>query len=255
MPPAAFLACLLLLLSLAAPLRAEPPTLTVFAAASLQESLDEVARLWSARSGQPVVVSYAASPALARQIGQGAPADLFVSADEDWMDHLQQRGLVDAATRFVLVRNRLVLVGPKSAASPVRPLQRGQLRAALGPSGRLALAQTDIVPAGRYARQALESLQLWPEVADRLVEVDNVRAALSFVARGEAPLGIVYATDARAEPTVRVLAHISADRHAPIVYPVARVAGADAAVADGFLRFLAGPEARDVFVDAGFELP
>lgn len=255
MPPAAFLSCLLVLLSLAAPVRAQPPTLTVFAAASLQESLDRVAKLWSAHSGQPVVVAYAASSALARQIEQGAPADVFVSADEEWMDYLQQRGHVDAATRFPLVRNRLVLVGPKTAAPPAQPLQQGRLRAALGRSGRLALAQTDFVPAGRYARQALESLQLWPEVAGRLAEADNVRTALAFVARGEAPLGVVYATDARAEPKVRVLAHVPADRHAPIVYPVARIVRADAAVADGFLRFLVGPEARDVFVDAGFELP
>ena len=121
--------------------------------------------------------------------------------------------------------------------------------------GMSGLRDCDVVPAGRYARQALESLQLWPEVADRLAEADNVRAALAFVARGEAPLGIVYATDARAEPKVRVLAEIPADRHVPVVYPVARIVGGDASRADGFLRFLTGPEARDMFVDAGFERP
>lgn len=255
MPPAALLSCLLALTLCALPARAAvPQRLTVFAAASLQESLDAAAKLWTGRSGQPVVVSYAGSSALARQIEQGAPADVFVSADLAWMDHLQERGLIDPATRSLLARNRLVLVAPSSSAAAVS-LRAGELRAALGTDGRLALAQTAGVPAGRYARQALQSLGLWNEVRDRLAESDNVRAALAYVARGEAPLGIVYATDAQAEAKVRVLARIPPEHHEPIVYPMARVASADAAHADGFLHFLAGPEARAVFARAGFETP
>lgn len=255
MPPAALVSFLLALSLCATTACAEAPRrLTVFAAASLQESLDAAAKLWTGRSGQPVVVSYAGSAALARQIEQGAPADLFVSADLEWMDHLQARGLVDPATRSLLARNRLVLVAPASSSASVS-LRSGQLRAALGPDGRLALAEPGGVPAGRYARQALQSLGLWDEVRDRLAESDNVRAALAHVARGEAPLGIVYATDAKAEPKVRVLAPIPPEHHAPILYPMARVAAAEAAHADGFLRFLAGPEARAVFARAGFEAP
>lgn len=255
MPPAALLSCLLALTLCGLPARAAvPQRLTVFAAASLQESLDAAAKLWTGRSGQPVVVSYAGSSALARQIEQGAPADVFVSADLAWMDHLQERGLIDPATRSLLARNRLVLVAPSSSAAAVS-LRAGELRAALGTDGRLALAQTAGVPAGRYARQALQSLGLWNEVRDRLAESDNVRAALAYVARGEAPLGIVYATDAQAEAKVRVLARIPPEHHETIVYPMARVASADAAHADGFLHFLAGPEARAVFARAGFETP
>lgn len=229
--------------------------ITVFAAASLQESLDEVGRLWTLRSGQPVVLSYAGSSALARQIEQGAPAQVFVAADQEWMDHLEQRGLVDTASRTDLLRNRLVVVAPGSDGIESLALVRGALPAALGPRGRLAIAETEAVPAGRYARQALVELGLWDEVADRLAQGDNVRASLAFVARGEAPLGIVYATDARAEPKVRVVAEIPASSHAPIVYPVARVAGAGSAVVDGFLHFLQGPEARAVFERAGFTTP
>lgn len=228
---------------------------TVFAAASLQEGLDEVGRLWTSRSGQRVVVSYAASSALARQIEQGAPAQVFVSADEEWMDYLAARQLIDTASRIDLVRNRLVVVGRAADGPDPLNLVPGALTAALGPQGRLAIAETQSVPAGRYAQQALESLGLWGEVSGRLAQGDNVRAALAFVARGEAPLGIVYASDAHAEPKVRVLARFPPESHAPIVYPAARVAGADAAAVDGFLQFLAGAEARVVFQRAGFERP
>jgi molybdate transport system substrate-binding protein len=227
--------------------------LTVFAAASLQESLDTIAGLWTERSGQTVVISYAASSALARQIEQGAPADVFVSADLEWMDYLQARRRIDPATRVALVRNRLVVIAPAATGPATLALAANDLRAALGPKGRLALAETTGVPAGRYARQSLEALRLWDAIAGRLAEADNVRAAMAFVARGEAPLGIVYATDAKAEPRVRVVAEIPAASHAAIVYPAARVVPAQAAQADGFLRFLSGPEARAVFERAGFE--
>lgn len=229
--------------------------LTVFAAASLQEGLDELAAGWNVRSGQRVVVSYGGSATLARQIGQGAPADVFVSADQAWMDDLEERGLVAAGSRFDLAGNALVLVAPAADAAPVDLAVPGALAARLGEQGPLAVAEVDTVPAGRYARQALLATGHWDEVAGRLSQSDNVRAALNFVARGEAPLGIVYATDAMAEPRVVVVARFDPGGHAPIVYPVARLASAPAARADGFLAWLRGPEARAILQRHGFGEP
>lgn len=237
----------------AAATAAERP-LTVFAAASLQDGLDAALAGWSARGGRRVVVSYAASSALARQIEQGAPADLFVSADQAWMDYLETRGRVLPGSRADLVGNTLVVVAPGDAAMRALPPDAAAWRAALGAGGRLAIAETTTVPAGRYGRQSLEALGLWPVVRDRLAQADNVRAALAFVARGEAPLGIVYATDARAEPRVRVVAALPARSHAPITYPAARVAAGDRAAA-GLLDYLRGPEARARFAAAGFTVP
>lgn len=247
----------LLWCSLVLPAQAQPPAkLTVFAAASLQEGMDEVAALWTRRSGQRVVVSYAGSPALARQIEQGAPADVFVSADVDWMDALQRQRRIVARTRFELAGNRLVLVAPASSRQPALALStRTPLARLLGPQGRLAVADTATVPAGRYVRQALQHLGLWPQVEDRLAESDSVRMALAYVARGEAPLGIVYATDAKAEPRVRVLAVFAASMHAPIRYPVAAVGDRGATRSAGFLAFLRGAEARAVFLRHGFTAP
>ncbi|KAB8314244.1 molybdate ABC transporter substrate-binding protein [Tolypothrix campylonemoides VB511288] len=227
--------------------------LTVFAAASLKESLDAAAAAYERETGTPVRVSYAASSALARQIEQRAPADVFVSADLEWMDWLQRRALVDATTRRDLLGNTLVLVAP--AASRTRPvtLSRGvDLSRVLGPDGRLALALTASVPAGKYARAALESLGAWSAVQPRVVEGENVRAALLLVARGEAALGAVYATDARAEPRVRVVATFPAGSHPPIVYPAARVAASTHPDAAAFVRWLRGPTARALFVARGF---
>ncbi len=248
------LALFLPLAAQGAPSPPPPPPITVFAAASLQESLDEVVRLWTERSHQLIVVSYAASSALARQIEQGAPVQVFFSADLEWMDYLQTRDLIVPGTRQNIVRNRLVLVAPTASGSGEVALTSEGLSTALG-NGRLAVAETVSVPAGRYARQALVAMELWDGVAERTAEADNVRAALAFVARGEAPLGIVYITDAKAEPKVRVVAEIPSTQHAPIVYPVARLASAEAVQAEGFLDFLAGPEARAVFDRAGFEAP
>jgi molybdate transport system substrate-binding protein len=233
-----------------------PPSITVFAAASLKESLDTVAHDWTARSGQRVVVSYGATSALARQVEQGAPAAVFVSADAQWMDWLAARKLVDPASRFDLVGNRLVVVAP--ATSPLRTLEARDPAAwvkALGADGRLAIADIDTVPAGRYARQSLQALRAWPGVRDRLAPAENVRAALAFVARGEASLGVVYATDAQAEPRVRIVARLSDDTHARIVYPTARVATVDAATTAGFLGYLRSAQARAVFRRAGFTTP
>ena len=241
-------------LSAAAPAKPAPEPILVFAAASLQGSLDEVAAAWTRRSGQVVKISYAGSSALARQIVQGAPADVFVSADAQWMDTLQAQGAIDPATRFDLVGNRLVLVAPADGGPRAVALDRRGLTQALG-DGRLAMAETTAVPAGRYGRAALTALGLWPTVSAHLAESDNVRGALAFVARGEAPLGIVYATDAQAEPRVRVVATFPARTHPRIVYPAARVRTADSGRSTGFLDWLRGREAQRAFARAGFAAP
>jgi molybdate transport system substrate-binding protein len=247
-------ACLLLLTAFPALAQTPaPPTVTVFAAASLKESLDAVAVQWQARSGQKVLVSYAASSALAKQIEQGAPADIYISADGEWMDYLAGKKLVDPASRFNLVGNQLVMIAP--ADSPVKKLRldANSLHGALG-DARLAVAETSSVPAGRYAKQSLEHLKLWPVVESHLASAENVRAAMAFVARGECPLGIVYATDALAEPKVRVVASFPASSHEAIIYPAARTAASDPAVSRGFLAFLKGSQARAIFRRAGFSL-
>ncbi|RXR02008.1 molybdate ABC transporter substrate-binding protein [Pseudoxanthomonas composti] len=227
---------------------AEP--ITVFAAASLKESMDAAATQYEQRTGTPVRVSYAASSALARQIEQGAPADVFFSADLEWMDYLAQRGRVDTASRHNLLGNTLVVVAPKSSKTSVDLRKAGSLKTALG-SGRLAMGQVSSVPAGKYGKAALESLQLWDGVSTQLAESDSVRAALLLVSRGEAPLGIVYGSDAKADPKVRVVATFPADSHPPIVYPVAALKGAQPG-AEAFVRWLISPAARPIFIQRGF---
>lgn len=225
--------------------------LTVFAAASLKEALDEAAAAYRKQTGVPVRVSYAASSALARQIEQGAPADVFFSADLEWMDYLQQRNRLDVATRRSLLGNRLVLIAPRASKAQVDLKRPATLLAALG-DGRLAVGQTRTVPAGKYAKASLESLSLWNGVRPRLAESESVRAALMLVARGETPLGIVYASDAKAEPGVRVVATFPEDSHPPIVYPVAALRGARAAQAARFVQWLASPAADALFTKRGF---
>ena len=225
--------------------------LTVFAAASLKEALDEAAAAYRKQTGVPVRVSYAASSALARQIEQGAPADVFFSADLEWMDYLQQRNRLDVATRRSLLGNRLVLIAPRASKAQVDLRRPATLLAALG-DGRLAVGQTRTVPAGKYAKASLESLSLWSGVRPRLAESESVRAALMLVARGETPLGIVYASDAKSEPDVRVVATFPEDSHPPIVYPVAALRGARAAQATRFVQWLASPAADALFTKRGF---
>jgi molybdate transport system substrate-binding protein len=218
----------------------------VLAAASLQEAMSEAADAWT-RGGHPApVLSFAGSSALARQIEQGAPADLFVSADEEWMDTLDRQGLLRPDTRADLLGNRLVLIAPKGSTA--------QSLADLG-DGRLALADTDAVPAGKYAKAALENLGQWQGVADRIAPAENVRAALVLVERGEAPLGIVYATDAMASEKVRVVLTFPAESHPPIRYPIAILATSSDPDAAAFLAFLASPEARRIFARHGFQEP
>lgn len=252
------LARLLLVLALAltaAPAFAAAP-LTVFAAASLKETLDEAGAAYARRHGTAVRTSYAATSALARQIEDGAPADVFISADLDWMDTLQAKRLVDARTRRDAAGNALVLVAPADSKATPLVLKRGvDLRPALGPDGRIALALTASVPAGRYGKAALESLGAWPGVQARVVEAENVRAALQLVARGEASLGIVYATDAQAEPGVRVLARFPSSTHPRIVYPAARVTASVHPQAAAFVKWLRSREAQAIFRRHGFLPP
>jgi molybdate transport system substrate-binding protein len=247
-----------IVLSLAAAASAAPPTdrpLTVFAAASLKESMDEAANAYEKSTGQPVRVSYAGSSALARQIEQGAPADVFISADLDWMDELQGKGLVDTATRGNLLGNTLVLVAPKDRRAKPLVLRHGSdLRPLLGDDGRIALALVDSVPAGKYAKAAFSSLGMWDALQPRVAEAENVRAALLLVARGETPLGVVYGSDARAEPRVRVVATFPEESHPPIVYPVARIKASTHPQAAVFVRWLGTPAASAIFRRHGFSV-
>jgi len=229
--------------------RQGPPI--VLAAASLQESLQAAAQAWAAKGHAVPVLSFAASPALARQVEAGAPADVFVSADEEWMDTLQGKGLLRPGSRADLLGNTLVLIAPAASTSRIAIAPGFPLAKALG-NGRLALADPTGVPAGRYAKAALESLGVWNAVSDRIVSGDSVRAALSLVARGEAPFGIVYATDALAENKVRVVAAFPPSTHAPIVYPLAILKASRSADAEPLRAFLLSPEAAAIFRRHGF---
>lgn len=226
--------------------------LTVFAAASLTNALNEIGKAYTARTGQPVRFSFASSGVVARQIEAGAKADLFFSADTEWMDYLQTRGLIDKATRKTILRGRLALIAPASSTAQLQIKPGFPLAAALGPRGRLAVGDPDSVPAGRYARSSLVSLGVWNEVVERLVRADNVRVALSYVARKEAPLGIVYETDAAIDPGVRIVDFFPESSHAPIVYPVAITKKAQPGAVD-FYRFATGPEARAIYAKYKFQ--
>ncbi|MBS0366276.1 MAG: molybdate ABC transporter substrate-binding protein [Proteobacteria bacterium] len=227
--------------------------LVIFAAASVTEALEAVDAAFTQHTGVAVKASYAASSVLARQIEAGAAADAFLSADEPWMDYLQTRGLLAAGTRANLLGNTLVLIAPADSATRLAIAPHFGLAQALG-TGRLAVADPDSVPAGRYAMAALRSLQVWDDVKEHLVRGENVRAALAYVARGEAPLGIVYSTDARSQPRVKVLASFPGDSHPPIVYPVALTNGAQPASAQ-WLQFVRGDEAWRIFARYGFSRP
>jgi molybdate transport system substrate-binding protein len=222
----------------------------VFAAASLTDALQEIGTAYGRERGKRVVFSFAASMTLARQIELSAGADIFLSADTESMDYLEQRNRIAKPSRQDLLGNRLVLIAPANSNVSLAIAPQMKLAEALR-GGRLAVANIDSVPAGRYGRAALMALGAWSEVADRLAQGEDVRTALAYVARGEAPLGIVYATDARVEPRVRVVATFPENTHPPIVYPAALTPEAipDAAP---FLTYLRGPQARAVFERAGF---
>ena len=225
--------------------------LVVFAAASLKTALDAAAGAYRAGGGGEVAISYGGSLGLARQIVAGAPADIFASADEESMDEAIKGGAIRAGTRFDLLNNRLVVVAPKSSAIETLALDREALAKAIG-DGRLATGEVDTVPIGRYAKASLIKLGLWEVVEPHLAMTDNVRAALVFVARGEARLGIVYATDAAAEPGVKIVATIPDDTHPPITYPYAITAASHNESAARFLEFLKSPAAREIFKAQGF---
>lgn len=231
---------------------AEPPL--VLAATSLQESLTAAAERWAAKGHPRPLLSFAGSSALARQVEAGAPADLFVSADEEWMDYLAQHRLIQPRTRVSFLTNSLVMIAPAAsdvqlALEPGFPLER-----ALG-RGRLAMADPGGVPAGKYGREALTRLGVWSSVEGRVAAAENVRVALALVARSEAPLGIVYATDARAASGVRVVGTFPPVSHGPIRYPVALLAASRNPEAEGFRRFLISPEGQAVFRRFGFGAP
>ena len=227
-----------------------PRGVLVFAAASLANVLGDLDKAFTARTGVRVTSSLAASSTLAKQIEAGAPANVYFSADLQWMDYLKQRGLLRAGSRSNVIGNSLVLIAPASSSLQVRIGPRFDLPRLLG-AGRLAVADPDSVPAGIYAHQALVKLGVWGGVVTRLVRAENVRAALEYVARGDAPLGIVYRTDALVEKRVRIVGVFPADSHPPIVYPVALTRRASAEAAR-YLAFLTSAEARPIFRKWGF---
>lgn len=251
---ARIVALVLLALFGALPARAQSAAPVVLAAASLQEALGEAADAWARQRHPRPVLSFAGSSALARQVEAGAPADLFISADEAWMDHIDQRGLLASGSRRVIAGNRLVLIAPLDSPVKLRIAKGFPLARALG-AGRLAMADPAAVPAGRYGRAALEALGVWAVVEPRVVRSENVRAALALVERGEAPLGIVYATDAAASRKVRVVGVFPASSHPPIRYPAAQLKTAKAKDASAFLAFLGSRQARVILARHGFSVP
>lgn len=238
-------------LTLGAPALAQNKGPLVLAAASLQESLTQAANDWAAQGHPKPVISFAASSALARQVEAGAPADLFISADEPWMDYLAERNLIAPGTRVSFLANKLVLVAPTTSSAKLAIGPRFPLARALG-SGRLAMADPDAVPAGKYGKAALEKLGVWSGVEAKVARADSVRGALALVERGEAPFGIVYATDAQASAKVKIVGTFPANSHPPITYPVARLKSATNIEAEAFRRFLVSAKGKAIFRRYGF---
>ena len=233
-----------------APATAAEPV-TVFAAASLKESVETIAADWKAETGHEVRLSFAGSSALAKQIEEGAPADLFISADLKWMDHLDKAGKIKTESRVNLLGNRIVLVAPKDSTVTTTIGDNFPLASLLG-DGRLAMANVDAVPAGTYGKAALEKLGVWDSVKDKVAQAENVRAALLLVSRVEAPLGIVYETDAKVDPGVKILDRFPESSHPAIVYPAALTTDGENPEAAAFLAYLQGAKAHAIFSDAGF---
>ena len=225
----------------------------VFAAASLKTALDKVNRACAAEAGAEANISYAATPALAKQIGEGAPADLFFPADTDWMDKLAQQGHIKADTEAKLLGNEIVLIAPAASTASATIAPGFDLAGLIG-DGKLAMANVDSVPAGRYGKAALTKLGVWDSVKEKVAQAENVRAALALVAMGEAPFGIVYLTDAKAEPKVKVIGTFPADSHPPIVYPVALTSGSTNPNAPALLQCLQSNKAKSIFEAEGFKL-
>jgi molybdate transport system substrate-binding protein len=230
---------------------AQDDGLIIFAAASMKNALDEMDAAYTATTGVKVIASYAASSTLAKQIERGAPADVFVSADRDWMDYAIARKDIDENTRVNLLGNSLVLIAPRDSKLDHVTIEPGFDLALLAGGGRIATGDVKAVPAGKYAKAALEKLGAWQAVAPKLAMAESVRAALMLVARAEAALGIVYATDARQEPTVKIIGTFPADSHPPIIYPVAATATAKPQAAN-YLAFLRSAQAKVTFEKYGF---
>lgn len=245
------LAALLALAVHGAPARAQDQTIIVFAAASTKNALDDVNAAFMQKTGVKVVVSYAATSALMKQIEQGAPADVFVSADLEWMDYGSQRKLVNNETRVDLLGNRLVLIAPRDAPGGNVTIDQNLDLAKLAGNGRIVTGDVRAVPAGKYAKAALEKLGLWPSVEKKLAMTENVRVAMALVARGEAPLAIVYETDAQVDPRVKIIGVFPGDSHPAIVYPVALTASAKPSAA-AYLAFLQSSQAKTIFEAYGF---
>ncbi len=224
---------------------------TVFAAASMKNALDNIGAAWKSEDGGEATISYAASSALAKQIEAGAPADLFISADLDWMKYLSDKGLIQTESETQLLANRIVLIAPADSEAKV-DITKGFDLAGLLADGRLAMGNVDSVPAGKYGKAALESLGVWESVSGKVAQAENVRAALALVATGEAPLGIVYQTDAVAESKVKVIGVFPEDSHAPIIYPAALTNDAKGEGAGAFLEFLKGETSKSLFEEQGF---
>jgi molybdate transport system substrate-binding protein len=232
---------------------AQEGRLVVFAAASLKDALDEVNAAYRRDMGRETTTSYAASSTLAKQIEAAAPADIFISADLDWTEYLAKKNLINAETRANLLGNQLVLIAPSSSAIEIGIAPNFPLAQALG-NGRLATADPNAVPAGKYGKASLQALGVWSWVADKLAPTENVRAALLLVSRGEAPLGIVYRTDAVADKGVKILGPFPDDTHPPIIYPIAAVASSTNSGDPSYIAYLGSPSAGAVFEKHGFTL-
>jgi len=234
-----------------APAAAQDKTLTVFAAASMKNALDDVDKAYTAKTGVKIVASYAASSALAKQIEQGAPADVFVSADTAWMDYVKDKKAINEPSRVNLLGNSIVLIAPKDSKIDKVTIDQGFDLAKLAGDGKVATGDVKAVPVGKYAKAALEKLGAWTAVEPKMAMAENVRAALALVARNEAALGIVYSTDAKIEPGVKIVATFPANSHPPIVYPVAATSTAHKGT-DDYLAFLRSSEAKAIFEKYGF---
>ena len=235
------------------PAQAGDPDLLVFAAASTTNAMGDVGKLFEAKEGVKVVNSFASSSNLAKQIAQGAPAHVYLSANVKWMDFVEKEKAVETGTRFNLLRNRIVLIAPKDSKLGETKLAKGTDLAALLGDSRLAMGDPDHVPAGIYAKQALTSLGMWPALEKKIGAAANVRAALALVESGESSLGVVYATDAAITDKVKILGVFPQESHPPIVYPVAQVKGQAHPAAGKYLEFLKSPEAAKVFAKYGFQ--
>ena len=246
-----FIALAILCGSVSSSASAQEKTVTVFAAASMKNALDEINSTFTAKTGVKTIASYAASSVLAKQIEQGAPADIFISADTDWMDYAIDKKVVNETTRVNLLGNSLVLIAPKDAEIDGVTIGPGFNLSKLAADGKIATGNVKSVPVGKYAKAALEKLGAWQATEPMFAMADSVRAALALVARGEAALGIVYSTDAKVEPSVKVVGTFPADSHPSIIYPVAATAGASPE-AKAYLDYLHSSAAKAVLEKYGF---